>query len=371
MQIDRADIQRILIVKPSSLGDIIHALPVLAELRRAFPHARISWLVAGPFVDLIKGHPQVDDIIPFDRKTFGRFGRSWSASTGFVRFLREMRSHRFDLVIDLQGLFRSGLITGATGAKYRVGFRNAREAAWVFYNCPVQIDREDIHAVDRNLALLAAVGIVPGPAEFDLALSDPDSADAETLLKKCGIGPNDPYFVFAPGARWETKLWPVERFAGTADRLNREWTIPVVVVGAPSEKERCDNVVQSAESEIINLTGQTTLRQLSALIHRSRLLLCHDSAPMHLADAVRTPLVSITGPTNPIRTGPYRQRDGVIQLSLDCAPCYLRKLSDCRHQHRCMADLSVEMVVQKVRQVLEAHEKGTQSACLDRQQLND
>lgn len=363
------DIRRILIVKPSSLGDIIHALPVLSELRRRFPDAHISWLVGRPFVEIIEGHPQLNEVIPFDRKAFGHFGRRWSATSGFLRFLRELRGRRFDLVIDLQGLFRSGLITGATRAKRRIGFRQAREGAWLFYNHPVHIGRSDIHAVDKNLALLTALGILPGEAEFDLALTDADAQSADSILEEHGLDRDEPYIVFAPGARWETKLWPAERFGQAADRLVDHCQTKVVIVGAPSEHDRNHQVAAAATKKHINITGQTTLRQLSAVIDRASLVLCHDSAPMHLADALQTPLVSITGPTNPARTGPYRQRDGVIQLDIDCAPCYLRKLSQCRHQHRCMADMTVDMVTEKIRNVLSvrthaarstsAHEKGT------------
>jgi len=185
-------IQRLLIVKPSSPGDIIHALPVARRLRAATPNAHIAWLVATNFVNLLEREDSIDEIIPFDRKRYGRFGRSLSASGAFLGFLKQLRVRRFDTVLDLQGLFRSGLFTFATGAQRRVGFADAREMAGMFYNTRVTVPDVEIHAVERNLLFLNALGIDPRSAKaesFEPARAA--SSDAEAPIDNQEIRAGD------------------------------------------------------------------------------------------------------------------------------------------------------------------------------------
>lgn len=341
--------ERILLVKPSSLGDVIHALPVLHGLRRRYPTARLDWLIAPAFAPLIEGHPDLSEAVLFDRRQYGAIGRRWSATRGFLRFLRELRDRRYDLVIDLQGLFRSGFLARATGAPVRLGFRNGREGSPLFYTDLIETPDPNAHAVDRNMLVAGRLGFADARVRFDLALTAAERDDAQRLLSQAGIAPGPPVLAVFPGARWETKLWPVERFAAAAERLI-EAGVAVVLLGGPDEAERCQAIERRCASPVVNLVGRTTVRQLAAVIARCDAVLCQDSAPMHLAVALDRPLVCLTGPTNPARTGPYRRGADVVRLALDCSPCYYRRLSRCPHGHRCMEELTVDPVVQAVLQ---------------------
>ena len=149
---------RMLLVKPSSLGDIVHALPVLHGLRTRYPRARIDWLAAPPFAPLLTGHPDLNDVVLFDRMRYGRMGTSPRAAKEFLDFVHGLRQRQYGLVIDLQGLFRTGFLSMASGAGVRIGFRNAREGAWLFYTHRIRVDDPDAHAVDRNYSVAKLLG---------------------------------------------------------------------------------------------------------------------------------------------------------------------------------------------------------------------
>lgn len=346
--------QRILIIKPSSLGDVIHALPVLHGLRARFPSAVIDWLIATPFAPLVDSHPDLNETIPFDRRRYGRIGWSPSATWEFMRFTKRLRKRRYDLTVDLQGLFRSGYLSWASRAPVRIGFRSAREGAWLFYTHRVDVPDPDAHAVDKNYLVGRQLGFNETPIEFRLYLSQQVRDQVASLLAENGLGSSRLPVVIAPGARWETKRWPPSRFAETIDRLVSIDGVSCAVVGGPDEVDLCRQIVSLCKTRPVDLSGRTTLPQLAALIERAGVVLCHDSAAAHLAVALNRPVVCITGPTSPSRTGPYGRLDDVIRLDLDCSPCYLRRLERCMHGHRCMQDLAVSDVVQALRDRLEA-----------------
>jgi ADP-heptose:LPS heptosyltransferase len=221
--------RRILLIKPSSLGDVVHALPVLAALRAAYPEAHIAWLVSTSFVPLLDGHPLLNEVISFDRRLYGRMLRSPRATNAFIRFTSALRRREFDLVLDLQGLFRSGFLARATGAPRRIGFAAAREMAWMFYTERVTCPDADEHAVLKNMRLVAAVvapasaGPSPPPSseggagggcahaplgrvEFPLGLRADELAAARERLDVAANRPIDGFTAVLPGARWPSKL---------------------------------------------------------------------------------------------------------------------------------------------------------------------
>ncbi len=338
--------QRILLIKPSSLGDVIHALPVLHGLRKRYPEAKIDWLIASSFAPLIEGHEDVDELILFDRNRFRRLGLSPRATKAFMGFITGLRRRRYELAIDLQGLFRTGFFSWASRAPVRIGFSDAREGAWMFYNHKIPVSEKNTHAVDRNFQVASLLGFVDQPLRFDLPLTDEIRNQTRKILRDSGVDGSGVLVVVAPGARWETKLWGEDRFAATIDALRTaDPSIQCVLAGAPSEHALCSQIANCCKTNPINLAGRTQLKQLVALIEAADVVLCHDSAAMHIAAALDRPLVCLTGPTNPYRTGPYQRIDDVIKLDLDCSPCYFRTLSQCPHQHRCMKDLTIESVV--------------------------
>ena len=322
--------QRVLIIKPSAIGDIVHALPVLPRLRKLWPSAKISWLVAPAGAALIERHPLLDEVIPFER---GRYG-GWynpAAMWELVQFLYQLRRRKFDVVIDLQGLFRSAWISLASGAPRRVGFSNAREFAPWFYTDLVDCSWKHDHAVERYLKIAGALGCPDGPVEFCFAVDEEDRRFIAEL-----VSPGMKYAVLMPGTNWATKRWPIERFAQLAGILKERLGLESIVAGGAGDGELARQIPAK-----LNLVGKTNLRQIVALLERASLVVANDTGPMHVAAALGVPLVAPYGPTDPARTGPYGRQDSVIRLNLPCSPCYSRT---CSHRS-CLEWLEIEPVI--------------------------
>ncbi len=340
--------RRILIIKPSSPGDIIHALPVLHGLRCRYPQAHLAWLVATPFANLIEADPALDEVVPFDRRRFGRMATSPRVALEFLAFVKELRARRFDLVIDLQGLFRSGFLARASGAPARIGFADARELAWVFYNHRINRGPPDRHAAIRNYDVADILGFADAEMDFSITVTAADRHHTASLLKEAGLEGESRYAVLVPGTRWETKCWTPDRYGRLAASIRQKHGLSSVLVGGPTDTAIGDIAANASDSAAVNLCGRTTLRQLAALIERSSIVVTADSTPMHLAAALDRPLVALFGPTNPRRTGPHGRGADVVRLDLECSPCYLRNLRQCPHDHRCMDRLTVEEVAEAV-----------------------
>jgi lipopolysaccharide heptosyltransferase I len=325
---------------------------VLTALRQRYPASRISWMVSTSCAGLLEGHPALDEVIRFDRRRYGFIGRSPRVTVEFAGFIRELRARAFDLVVDLQGLFRSGFLALCTGARHRVGFANARELGWMFYNHRVDVPDPEMHAVDRNLSFGRLLGFPTRPVVFDLPVQPQARDSVRRLLAEGGLGGGEPYLVVGPGTRWETKQWPPESFAKAISRLSGERSCPVVLTGMPEERAIADRVEAAARGRVLNIAGRTTLQEVIALIADARAVLMHDSGPMHLATALDKPMVAIYGPTSPARTGPYGRGETVARLDLPCSPCYLKRIAECPHGHRCLRDLRPEAVADQVLRTL-------------------
>ncbi|MDM8007551.1 MAG: lipopolysaccharide heptosyltransferase I [Phycisphaerae bacterium] len=349
MNLRTDEFRRILIIKPSSFGDVIHAMPVLHGLRTRFPRARISWLVANSCAGLLEGHPDLDEVIRFDRKRYGRIGRGLAPTVEFIRFLGELRRRSFDLVLDLQGLFRSAFLTLVTGARVTLGFARAREFAPLFYSRRIPVPNPEMHAVDRNYLFARALGFGDLPVSFNLPVRPEAAETVAAVLADHGIARGRPYALMAPGTRWETKRWPAAGFAEVARRIHAELALPVVLIGMEDEVGVAREVERAAGGGIVNLAGRTKLPELIALVAGAALCVMHDSGPMHLATALGRPMVAIYGPTSPQRTGPYHRPESIARLDLLCSPCYIRRVADCPHDHRCMRDVSPDTLMERLR----------------------
>jgi lipopolysaccharide heptosyltransferase I len=364
--------ERILLVKPSAVGDVIHTVPVLARLRARYPAARIDWLLTPAIAELIRHHPALSNVLLFARNDYARFGRSWSATAGVFRLLAAVRRTRYDLVIDLHGQFRSALLTLATGAPVRIGFdrpcrsarphdrrlvqeayrhgwTGSREGAWVAYSHRIRIPTLDVHAVDRYLWLAPLLGLPEGPPDFRLPVPPAADARVDELLGRHGLR-HRPYAVLVPGTIWETKHWQAEGFAEVGRHLGRRH-LAVVLAGSAGERARCQAVAAACPGAC-DLSGQTTLSDLAALIRRADLCVTNDSGSMHLTVALARPVVSVFGPTDPVWIGPYGRPEAVVRADVPCAPCYLRRLRDCRHGHACMREVTAASVIDRIDQTL-------------------
>jgi len=329
---------RILIIKPSAIGDVVHTLPILNLLRRRWPASHISWLITPECAGLLQGHPQLDEVIPFDRKLFGRTWKSFAAAAKLLTFSLALRKKKFDLVIDLQGLFRSGLLSIATGAEYRIGSTNAREFGWMFCTHLARIDSWDQHAIERYLTIAEYLGLGRAPVKFVFATDAADRAHVDSLLP-----PGERFAVLLPATHWPTKRWPIEHFAALVQPMRDRFGLTTILAGGPDAAALAPSV-----PGVVNLAGKTTLRQLVALLERADLVIANDTGPMHIASALGKPLVTMFGPTSPVQTGPYQRMSSVVQLDIPCSPCFSRK---CSH-HSCLKLLPVEPVLQLAAQQL-------------------
>jgi heptosyltransferase I len=327
--------RRILIIKPSSLGDVVTAVGVLRGLRRAFPEAHIAWLAASTHAPILEGDADLNDLIVYDRRTLGRFWRSPSAFWKVRGLLRRLRKERFDWAIDLQGLFRSGLFAWATGAPLRAGFADAREGATFFYNRPVAVTAP--HTVDRNRELAGALGVEVRPEDMKLAAAPAGVAFAEEFCRGQSLRGGD-YLVCVPFTRGSTKNYPTRRWREVASALGRR--IRVVLVGAPGDQPAAESIAEGLAPAVLNLVGRTNIPQMAGLIARSAGVICGDSAAKFIAPAVGVPAIVLIGPTRVERTGPYLLGQAVV-ADVPCQGCLKRF---CRHV-TCMESIAPARVV--------------------------
>ena len=339
-------VRRLLLIKPSSLGDIVHAMPTLAALREQFPQARVTWLVKRQWAPLVEVIAGVDQVCSVSEGLRGWLGR-----------VPALRAAGFDLVVDLQGLFRSGAMARLTGCDHRIGFANAREGSPMFYTQRVAVPSVPMHAVDRYLLVAEALGATrPTQPRFEFVERSKDRGAVETMLARAGIVAQQPWVAMNVSARWETKRWPAQHFAVVADRLSEAHALPVVLIGGPAERPESLAVTALMRTKAIDLTGQTPVGLLPGLLRRASVLVTNDSGPMHIAAAVGTPVVALFGPTDPVRTGPYGMGHVVLSHAVECRPCFRR---DCTRavSLECLTAVRPEQVVRAVEQQLERSRK--------------
>ncbi len=306
----------ILLIKPSSLGDIVMALPALSALRRSFPEVRISWLVRPEFAPMIEGHPHVDEILHFNRK---RLGKAWyhpGAFGSLVSLVGALRRRRFDAVLDLQGLFRSGSLAWLSGCKERFGPAWGREFAHHFYTTTVTPHIEWAHVIDYYMKILGTMGAADLAVEFVLPEKPAATQAVEKLLAQHEI-PRDKYAVLIPGSAQVSKCWPVERFAALADRLSSEHGLSVLATGSGPEGAMIEQIQERANCPILSLAGQTSLPELVEVLRRACVVISNDTGPGHIAAALDRPLVMMFSWSNPLRVGPYQRPECLVGRDLN------------------------------------------------------
>jgi len=342
----------ILIIKLSAIGDVVHTLPVLEVLRESFPRARIDWVVEEAASDIVKGHPAVDEVIVSRRKTWQKalFSPLDLASTcGEVfRFIQRLRSTSYDIVLDLQGLFKSGVLAGIARGNRKVGMTGAREGAGLFLGePPVAVDAA-VHAVDRYLKLAARLGCDISRWDGRLPVTDADRAGAHRLLLGAGIDGDD-FVAVNPVAKWETKLWVPARFSALCDRIIHETGCRVVFTGGVDDRGYVDGIIDGMRRPAVNIAGLTGLRELACVYERARLMVTTDTGPMHIAAAMQCPVVALFGPTAPGRTGPRGKAAGrVVVAGVPCSPCFRKHCGD----PVCMTGIEPERVFNEAAEIL-------------------
>lgn len=346
---------RILIVKLSAIGDVIHTLPALTTLRRHHPGAEIDWVVEEGAADLLTGHPALTQsvIVPRGRwRTLNRERRWVSALRTFLAFGRELRARpTYDWVIDFQGLAKSAIWVAFSRGRRKAGYGPGlprHEGAWLALNQRVRPGSPDQHAIDRNLALLEGLGFPRLPLAYDLPIPPAAEAEASALLAGVGVNPARSFVAINAMTRWATKNWELSRFTEVAAALHQRG-VPVVFTGGPGDHAAISEICQGLPPDVGRLDGRTRLRVLAAVYQRARVLLTTDTGPMHLAAAVGTPVVALFGPTAPWRTGPYGADHDVLRTGIACSPCFKRDCPTRQFAKRaCMLGLEAGQVVERV-----------------------
>ncbi|MBI4661021.1 MAG: lipopolysaccharide heptosyltransferase II [Verrucomicrobia bacterium] len=335
---------KILILKPSSLGDVVQALPVLRLLKLNNPAHEISWWLSSELLPLLQNDPDLHEIIPFDRQCWA-LPRCWRKHFDAIR---SMRAKAFDWVIDLQGLARSGIFAWLAHGNLTIGIDDHREGARAFYDLLVPRSNFHSHAVDWYLEVLRALN-VPVHWNFEWLPVHPEAAASVRTKWQAG---QSRWVLMIPGARWPTKRWPLESYQ-TLVRLilSHSANLKVAILGTRAEASLGDAIARIDPRRCLDLTGRTSLPEMVEWIRLSDLVVCNDTGPMHIAAALQKPVVAIFGPTEPLRTGPYRQSHRTIQATLPCVPCFKAKCTNLRTME-CLQVISASTVFQQVQQEL-------------------
>jgi lipopolysaccharide heptosyltransferase I len=329
---------RILIVLHGSIGDVVRALPLAAMLRRAFPRAFLAWSIETACLPLLQGNSAIDEIILLERRRWWKNARP---------FLARVRAGNFDLVLDLQRLFKSGFISWWSGAAQRLGFhpKDSKEFNWIFNNLHIPAYGEEIPKIEHYLKFADYLGIERSLLEWKFNLTAAEqTAIAHHLSRTAG-----PFATLFVGTRWQSKQWFPAQISQCADYLRGEQGLDVVLLGSKDDDPLAQEVVALSRSNLVNLTGRTTLREAIGVIERAKVAVGPDTGLMHIAAALGTPVISLWGATSPQRTGPYGYADLVLQGKAPCVPCRRRT---CSIGRICLQSISTEQIGAKVRHAL-------------------
>ena len=336
--------RRILLIKPSSLGDIVHTLPVVSTIKAQWPKSHMTWVVKRQWADLVERVEGVDRVWPVDPTVW-----SW------VKQGQVLRTEGFDLAIDLQGLFRSAVLAYLSGAPMRIGFANGREGSPWFYTHRVPVLNLDIHAVDRYLLVAAALGlVVPKLPRFAFRVLDEDLAVVQRLFERHNYSIDRPWVAMNVGARWPTKRWPLTSFSAVANLLYESHRDPIVLIGSLDDRPSVERLRALMNRPCIDLSGEVPLKCLPALLSKAAAMITNDSGPMHIAAACGIPVVAMFGPTSATRTGPYGEGHHVLTGRVSCSPCFSRV---CSHdpEMECLTLIAPAHVADVVQPLLAAH----------------
>lgn len=316
------DKKRILIIKLSSLGDIVHALPAVHCLKKGL-NAAIDWVVHPAYADLVRCVPDVSRVLTFPRRA-GPFE--------YARQIKALRADQYDLILDLQGILKSALVGRLARGATRVGPSFHREGSILFYSAVAGARNKDRHAVEENLDFVRFLDVPVLPAEFPIEIP-------LQLLSE-----SSPRVALLPFTRWSSKTWPLMSFARLGRELQESRNASIFIMGAEADRPQGQALEKELSGRVVNLAGKTALPRLAAVLREMDLVISNDSGAMHLAAAFGRPVLTLYGPTSPVRTGPYGSRHRVLKGKLLCQPCFSRR---CRFgDNSCMQTITPEAVIQ-------------------------
>ena len=344
---------KFLIVKPSSLGDVACAMPVVALLKERYPDSSVDWLVNEEYAGLALA-AGADKVWKINRRAWKRFSTWPKAFFNYLSVACKLPFQKYDYTIDLQGLLRSGIFTALSNAGEAIGLADAREGATIFYDKKVSVARRITHASLCNLALLKELGIgVPKVW--------PSFAPKETgeCLKLFSLTPKN-YFMAVPTTRWPSKNWVPENIAKVGLALRDKYGWQGVLVGSAEDRELCEKISSLAPGVFRNRAGKTDWSQFLALAAEAACAVTPDTGPMHVMASAGTPMAAVMGPTDPRRHGPYGAKCKILQSSRRCLPCYHRNcvLGEEGCPSLCMADITPETVLDAIDKLVGKNEQG-------------
>ncbi len=340
---------RILVVRLSSIGDLVHTLPVLSALRRRFPDATIDWLVETRHRDVLLSNPDINELVEVDTFAWRKCLFAPATWKAIATSVREIRKRDYDVVFDFQGTIKSAVAARLAKSDRHIGFATSaikEKAASVFYSEQMSVNGTPHHVIDRHLRLVTAVGIETDERKFPIVV--PDEMDELAKEKLESLGLSD-YAILNPGASWVTKRWDPEKFAAIAIAIAKEWNLPSLIIWGPGEEDAARRIVEIA-GESAKLAPPTGVRDVIPYIRRARLFVSGDTGPMHLASASGVPVVGIFGPTDPARNGPFGAGDEVVWKNVPCGPCYKHRCPG--YDEVCMTSIEVDDVLEAIRRRL-------------------
>ena len=331
---------KILILKPSSLGDVIQALPVARLLKLHLPQAQIHWWLNRELTPLLDGDRDLSRVVPFDRKHWGRLeGLPLALSE-----IRALRREHYDWIIDLQSLARSAIVGWLARGGFTLGLEDRREGAPAFFDAAVPRPSEDTHAVDWYLEALRHLK-VPVHFQFDWL---PERTEIAAQVRARCPAPGATWIALQPGARWDNKRWPVESYAAVAQRLlQRHPDLHVAVLGGHADQSMGAAIQSAGGPRCLDLTGRLSLPEMVEWIRLCRLMVTNDTGPMHVAAALGVPVVGLFGPTAAARTGPYGSGHTILRTDLPCSPC-MKSTCHWSEPMACLRNISPAVVVEAV-----------------------
>jgi len=343
--------ERILIIKLSALGDIVQALPVLHSLKKTWNSCQVDWITGEVGAGLLERHPLINRVIVYPRRRLGYLAASplkWYRLAAELKQLSErLKTGRYEVALDIQGLFKSGIITLLSGARDRVGFAGGREASSLFLNRKLPRYDPDQHAVLRYLKAAEFIGADTREICFPLGLSDHAFQRARDFINSLGLKPRE-FIILIPGTVWPSKHWSIEGFSKLAGLVHKKFGLLCLVTGSKADTPLGQTIAQDSGGAAIDITGKTSLKLFAALASMAAAGVTTDTGPMHLAAAAGLRLAALFGPTAPWRTGPFGRGHIVLRNDMECSPCFKR---DCSTR-QCMLSILPEEGLSAVEKIL-------------------
>mgnify|MGYP001143037758 CR=1 FL=1 len=319
------EIEKLLIIKPSSLGDIVHSLAFLNAVKEWSPMIKIHWVIAKGYEDLLIDHPLIEKVIVIDKDKWRNIKNLPQTLKDFSHLRKQLKTDNYPIAVDLQGLLRSGIIIALCGAKIKCGFKEGREFSRLFYNKIISAPMH-LHAVLRYLEIAKMLGCPVTSIKFPL----PPEKEPEWLKKYSN------YVTIIPSSKWMSKNWPISYFIELIKMLPYNF----IVVGSKEDKDIGEKIEECTNGKAKSVAGKTTLKELIAVFKKSLFVITPDTGTMHLAVACGKKVVAIFGPTSPERTGPFGNEHLVIKSNENCSPCFKKSCTDLR----CMRNLTPEKI---------------------------